>query len=687
MLADLSPPELLSAVLAFVLSAALLWVGASTEWTAQQAAKAGTQSLQWLNALLIALALWWPAYQGFVATAPAQSWAWLLAVVAALGLACGLASQHGVRDHVLNGRHLAGVVGTLVLSLFVTSAMHALPGEGWALGIAAPLFLAVPLAAGLRLLHLPLPTPSQQQAAKAAGALMAAACLTAMSHRLPVPGAPLLLDPVTVPMLVAVAIGAWAGYALRKMPHASLAAVSQAADSSLDALTGLQSRSSFEESLAALVAERQTSPKPFAVMVVNLDGFKPVNATYGHAVGDEVIKHIGRRLRDLAGSQAVVSRLSSDEYVLLVKEKITEENALKVAQRVADRVAQPIRLSTREVSLTCCVGVAMFPAHGDADRLLARADTAMHAAKHVGAGRVSLFSPKMEHDAADDFELLGDFRKALDNNELVLYYQPKVDAASGQVTAAEALLRWSHPQRGNIGPSVFVAMAERFGLIAKLGDWVIENACRQSRLWSDRGLNMRVAINISAQHMRQPDLGARIASALARYRIDPTRLTCEITESLAMENTQATQETFAQLAQMGVHVSIDDFGTGYSSLAYLRKLPASEIKIDRSFVMDLERSADARSVIDAVVKLAHALGKRVVAEGVENVRQRRVLTELGCDELQGFLFAHPMPAEDLLQWALDDRNRDEQVFRSSLYVQPSAELQSEIDASRRPIVH
>jgi diguanylate cyclase len=370
-----------------------------------------------------------------------------------------------------------------------------------------------------------------------------------------------------------------------------------------------------------------------------------------------------------------------------VKEKISEENALKVAQRVADRVAQPIRLSTREVSLTCCVGVAMFPTHGDADRLLARADTAMHAAKHVGAGRVSFFSSKMERDAADDFELLGDFRKALDNNELVLYYQPKVDAASGQVTAAEALLRWTHPQRGNIGPSVFVPMAERFGLIAKLGDWVIENACRQSRLWSDRGLNMRVAINISAQHMRQPDLGARIANALSRYRIDPTRLTCEITESLAMENTQATQETFAQLAQMGVHVSIDDFGTGYSSLAYLRKLPASEIKIDRSFVMDLERSADARSVIDAVVKLAHALGKRVVAEGVENVRQRRVLTELGCDELQGFLFAHPMPADDLLQWALDDRNRDEQVFRSSLYVQPSAELQAEIQSLRKPIVH
>jgi diguanylate cyclase len=687
MLADLPPSESINALLAFVLSAALLWTGASIESTARQAAKTGSQPLQWLNALLIALALWWPAYQGFHAAVPGQSWTWLLTVVALLGVACGLASQHGARAHALDGQQLAGVVATLVASVLAMSAMHAVPGEGRALGVAAPLFLALPLAVGLRLLHMPLDKPSQQHAAKAGGAVMAAACLTAVSHRVPPLGDQVLLDQTIVPVLAAIAMGAWAGLALRQMPRASAVTSPQGLDSSLDPLTGLRSRSALEQSLAALVAERKSSQKPFAVMVVNLDGFKPVNATYGHAVGDEVIKHVGRRLRDLAGDQAVVSRLSSDEYVLLVKEKISEENALKVAQRVADRVAQPIRLSTREVSLTCCVGVAMFPTHGDADRLLARADTAMHAAKHVGAGRVSFFSSKMERDAADDFELLGDFRKALDNNELVLYYQPKVDAASGQVTAAEALLRWTHPQRGNIGPSVFVPMAERFGLIAKLGDWVIENACRQSRLWSDRGLNMRVAINISAQHMRQPDLGARIANALSRYRIDPTRLTCEITESLAMENTQATQETFAQLAQMGVHVSIDDFGTGYSSLAYLRKLPASEIKIDRSFVMDLERSADARSVIDAVVKLAHALGKRVVAEGVENVRQRRVLTELGCDELQGFLFAHPMPADDLLQWALDDRNRDEQVFRSSLYVQPSAELQAEIQSLRKPIVH
>jgi EAL domain-containing protein (putative c-di-GMP-specific phosphodiesterase class I) len=181
---------------------------------------------------------------------------------------------------------------------------------------------------------------------------------------------------------------------------------------------------------------------------------------------------------------------------------------------------------------------------------------------------------------------------------------------------------------------------------------------------------MRVAINLSAQHLRAPELPALIRAALERHRVDPTRLTCEITETLAMENTAATQTTMAQLGEIGVHLSIDDFGTGYSSLAYLRRLPAREIKIDRSFVLDLERSADARAVVDAVVKLAHALGKRVVAEGVETIRQRRILTELGCDELQGFLFARPMSAADLLQWAVDTRQRDQEAFRASLYVNP-----------------
>jgi diguanylate cyclase len=274
----------------------------------------------------------------------------------------------------------------------------------------------------------------------------------------------------------------------------------------------------------------------------------------------------------------------------------------------------------------------------------------------------------MEDDARDRFDLLRDLRTALERKELELYYQPKIDAKTGKVTAAEALLRWQHPSRGMVPPATFMPIAERFGLIRDIGHWVIEDACRQARVWQDAGLRMRVAINLSAVQMRQQDIVARIEGALARHKIDPSRLTCEITESVAMEDTKATQATFRELGAAGIHLSIDDFGTGYSSLAYLRKLPAEELKIDRSFVTDVEHSADARSVVDAVVKLAHALGLKVVAEGIENDRQRRILTEAGCDELQGFLFAKPMTARALLLWAMDDQKEHADAFATSLFV-------------------
>ncbi len=234
------------------------------------------------------------------------------------------------------------------------------------------------------------------------------------------------------------------------------------------------------------------------------------------------------------------------------------------------------------------------------------------------------------------------------------------------MTAAEALLRWHHPTRGTVSPSVFIPLAERYGLIGALGNWVIEDACRQARVWRERGLKMRVAINLSVFQMRQDDLVERIQEALKRYGVNPSRLTCEITESVAMEDTQVTQRTFTRLGEAGIHLSIDDFGTGYSSLAYLRKLPASELKIDCSFITDLSSSADARSIVDAVIKLAHAIGLKVVAEGVETEAQRDILLDLGCDEFQGYLFAKPMSARALLLWAVDDQPA-QNAFRASLF--------------------
>jgi EAL domain-containing protein (putative c-di-GMP-specific phosphodiesterase class I) len=317
--------------------------------------------------------------------------------------------------------------------------------------------------------------------------------------------------------------------------------------------------------------------------------------------------------------------------------------------------------------ISCSVGIAMYPDGCSHAKLIARADAAMYASKRSGGSTHCFYSTAMDADAEAQFELLRDLRKAVVAKEFELFYQPKMDAKSGKVTAVEALLRWKHPTRGLLLPSSFIPIAERFGLIGAIGNWVIEDACRQSRQWREKGVRMRVAINLSAHQMRQDDIVERITGALQAHKIHPSLLTCEITESAAMEDTKTTQTTFRRLGELGTHLSIDDFGTGYSSLSYLRKLPAEELKIDRSFIQDLEHSADARAVVDAVIKLAHALGLKVVAEGVENQRQQQVLVQMGCDELQGFLFAKPMSARALMLWAVNDRSEGASVFKPSLF--------------------
>jgi diguanylate cyclase len=269
--------------------------------------------------------------------------------------------------------------------------------------------------------------------------------------------------------------------------------------------------------------------------------------------------------------------------------------------------------------------------------------------------------------AREQLDMLRDLRLAIKNKELELFFQPKIHAPSGEITGAEALMRWQHPQRGMVSPAVFIPLAERYGLINELGNWLIEDACRQVRAWRDAGLSMRVAINLSVHQLGQDGLVPRIQETLLRYRIEPSQLTCEITESAAMDDTRATLGVIEELSAVGVHLSIDDFGTGYSSLAYLRKLPAKELKIDRSFVLDLETSADARAVVDAVVQLAKALGLKVVAEGVETEQQQQILRSLGCDELQGYLFAKPMSAQALLLWAMNDDGPRPMGFRDSLF--------------------
>ena len=434
-----------------------------------------------------------------------------------------------------------------------------------------------------------------------------------------------------------------------------------------DPLTLLPNRLVFEQRLAAAVARADREGSRLALLFIDLDGFKPINDSFGHSSGDTVLHAVGERLRAVARQGDTMARVGGDEFLMLLEGAPDEGSAALVASRVLSTLNQPYTLGEKEVTVSCSIGIVFYPDGGARSKLIAHADAAMYSAKRAGGSTYCFFEPRMEADAREQVELLRDLRQALEQGELELYYQPKIDARSGQITAAEALLRWHHPVRGLVLPSLFIPVAERFGLIGALGTWVIEDACRQVRDWREAGLAMRVAINLSAHQMRQEDLVERLQGAARRHRIDPSLLTCEITESVAMEDTRATQNAFQRLGRAGIHLSIDDFGTGYSSLSYLRQLPAEELKIDRSFIMDLESSDDARAIVDAVVRLAHALGLKVVAEGVDTPRQCEILLGLGCDELQGFLFARPMSAQALLEWAIEDRSESSE-FRPSLFV-------------------
>jgi diguanylate cyclase (GGDEF)-like protein len=438
-----------------------------------------------------------------------------------------------------------------------------------------------------------------------------------------------------------------------------------------DDLTGLPNRQSFEGTLAQAQQQADARQGQVALLVVALDSFKHVNEGFGHDYGDRLLQRVAQRLRGLVEPHSV-ARLGGDEFLLLLRGEALTQQAMVLAAQIIDAVSQPCSVSDRELNVSCSVGVALYPQHGSMSALITHAGVAVRAAKGAGGATYAVFDARMVVDTREQAELLRDLRMALSRSQLELVYQPKIHAPTAQITGVEALLRWHHPQRGTISPNIFIPMAERSGLIGTLGAWVIDEACRQARVWRDEGLRMRVAINLSAHQLRQRDLPQRIAAALKKHQINPDLLTCEITESVAMEDTEATARFFSELAAVGVHISIDDFGSGYSSLAYLRKLPAGELKIDRSFVLDLESSEEARKIASAVVQLAQALKLKVVAEGVETDEQYQILRQFGCDELQGFLFAKPMSAKALALWAMTDEGPRSMQFRESLFRETQA---------------
>jgi diguanylate cyclase (GGDEF)-like protein len=444
-----------------------------------------------------------------------------------------------------------------------------------------------------------------------------------------------------------------------------------------DALTGLANRQLLDDRLQHAAARGQREGSRLAVLTVNLDGFKPINDSFGLAAGDEVLRETARRLQGLARGHDTLARLAADEFVLVLEGEVAEATLAQVAQRLLDALAEPMHgvpgAGGQPLRLSASIGIALYGGEGPGEALIAQADSAAQSVKRAGGNGFAFFEAHMQAGVREQVELAHDLRAALarepGSGRLALHYQPKVATAEGEVAGVEALLRWQHPRRGAVGPGVFIPVAERFGLIVPLGDWVIKESCRQLAAWRDEGLQMRVAINLSVQQLRQADaLVRRFEEAIAEHGVDARQLTCEITESVAMDDAAATERALQRLATLGLSLSIDDFGTGYSSLAYLRRLPVSQLKIDRSFIQDLETSADARAIVKAVIELAHALSLQVVAEGVETEGQAEVLRGKRCDKLQGFLFARPMPAEELIRWARGhDASNSQLRFSSSVY--------------------
>jgi diguanylate cyclase (GGDEF)-like protein/PAS domain S-box-containing protein len=412
-----------------------------------------------------------------------------------------------------------------------------------------------------------------------------------------------------------------------------------------DALTGLPNRRLLEDRLKQALALSYRNRKQTAVMFIDLDRFKTVNDSLGHAVGDVLLKEVAARLVKQLRVGDTICRIGGDEFMVVLPEVKRSSHVAQVAQKVIEQLSQPVSVEERELTVTPSIGIAVFPDDGrDAETLIRNADAAMYHAKEMGRANYQFFTEQMNLLAARRLALEGDLRRSLGRDEMRLHYQPIVDTMTGKVAAHEALLRWQHPVRGLLAPDEFIQAAEETGLILKIGEWVLREAC----MWATFiGIERRllVNVNLSARQFNDPKLPQLVASALRETGLPAELLELEITESTAMQQTDVTLTTLKKLKDLGVSIAIDDFGTGYSSLAYLKRFPVDKLKIDRSFVADITKMKEQRAIVEAIVALAHALDLKVIAEGVENEAQRKFLRGCGCEYLQGYGSGKPADAD------------------------------------------
>lgn len=418
-----------------------------------------------------------------------------------------------------------------------------------------------------------------------------------------------------------------------------------------DPLTELPNRTLLRDRAEQTLSKASREHSEVALLFLDLDHFKTINDTLGHLSGDTLLQEATQRILSALRHTDTVGRLGGDEFLIVLGHS-NATSAAHVARNLNTRLGQPFFINGHTLNITASIGIAMYPRDGDSfDDLHKNSDIAMYKAKELGRNRYHFFTPELNEAAMERLTLENALRRALEEEQLQLHYQPQVDLASGQVIGVEALLRWNHPQHGPVSPAKFIPIAEESGLISKIGTWVLEEACRQNKAWQDAGLPpMAMAVNVSTRQFSLSDILAVVHRALNNSGLAAEYLEVEITESLLAQDLDTTMAVLDQLDMLGVQIAVDDFGTGYSSLAYLKRFPLHKLKLDRSFVNDLEQDADDRAIASGVINLGHSLGLVVIAEGVETAGQLDILRRLGCDELQGYLFSRPLPAAELVTW-------------------------------------
>jgi len=422
-----------------------------------------------------------------------------------------------------------------------------------------------------------------------------------------------------------------------------------------DQLTGLANRTKFNLELDEAISTAHRESSRLALFFVDLDRFKEINDTLGYHTGDNLLRQISQRLERVIGATGSVARFGGDEFAILGREIVTREQAADLANRLHDEIEPSFRIEDLQLEVTASIGIVLFPDHGDdAETLMRRADITMSVAKRSDTGYI-FYEDRYDHFSPRRLTLLGELRQAINNNDLVLHYQPKISIETGRVTGAEALVRWTHPKHGQIFPDEFIPLAERSGLIKPLSMWVLRNAPRQWAEWKREGIDISIAVNLSVRDLFDIHIPEKLSGFLKDVGMPPNRLVLEITESAMMEDPNQARSILMNLSNMGVRLAIDDFGTGYSSLAYLKNLPVDEIKIDKSFVVDMDKDADDAIIVKSTVDLGHTLGLIVVAEGVEKAAHWEMLRELNCDYAQGYYMSRPQPPDIIKTWIEESR--------------------------------